>query len=80
MAIFAARCDGGRIPRAESAFPDTPRTMRRQTKVQVLAVLGLCISMYALTVESHLDDDEYEAVHDTLAEMSHIASYSSSSR
>ena len=51
--------------------------MRRQTKVQVLAVLGLCISMYALTVESHLDDDEYEAMCDISAKVSCTAVFSS---
>mmetsp|Transcript_36151 Transcript_36151/g.71863 ORF Transcript_36151/g.71863 Transcript_36151/m.71863 type:complete len:160 (-) Transcript_36151:113-592(-) len=41
--------------------------MHRATKTQILAVLGLVISMYALDVESHMDEDNYEAMCDLAA-------------
>ena len=36
----------------------------RSTKVQLLGALGFCIALYALEVESHLDEDDYEATCD----------------
>lgn len=43
-------------------------TMRRQTKTQALAVLGLFISLYALDVELNMDEDpDYEALCDISA-------------
>lgn len=44
--------------------------MQRKTKVQLLAVVGLLISSYALSVEKHLDDDDYEAMCDISAKVS----------
>ena len=51
--------------------------MRRSTKVQLLAAAGMAISSYALSVESHLDDDSYEAMCDIGAGFSCTAVFSS---
>ena len=44
--------------------------MNRSTKVQVLALLGLGIAFYALSVEAHMDDEGYEALCDISATFS----------
>jgi uncharacterized membrane protein len=44
--------------------------MLRSTKVQVLSIVGLVIAGYALTVESHMDEDGYEAMCDIGASFS----------
>ena len=44
--------------------------MQRQTKTQLLALLGLGIAGYALTVEAHMDEDGYEALCDISATFS----------
>tara|TARA_B110001452_G_scaffold33372_1_gene25874 strand:- start:1825 stop:2319 length:495 start_codon:yes stop_codon:yes gene_type:complete len=51
--------------------------MRRATKVQFLGALGFCIASYALTVEGHLDEDDYEAMCDISATMSCTAVFNS---
>jgi vitamin-K-epoxide reductase (warfarin-sensitive) len=42
----------------------------RSTKTQVLALLGLAIAGYALSVEAHMDEDGYEALCDISAKFS----------
>jgi len=44
--------------------------MHRSSKVAVLAILGAAIASYALSVESHMDEDDYEAMCDISAVMS----------
>jgi len=44
--------------------------MLRSTKTQILAVCGLMIAFYALSVEAHMDDDGYEALCDISATFS----------
>ena len=44
--------------------------MRRSAKVQLLAMLGCGIAGYALTVETHMDDEGYEAMCDIAAKFS----------
>ena len=51
--------------------------MRRSTKVQLLALLGIGIAGYALNVEAHMDDDDYEAMCDIKPGFSCTAVFSS---
>ena len=51
--------------------------MHRATKVKMLGMLGCIIAGYALNVESHLDDDNYEAMCDIGAGFSCTAVFSS---
>lgn len=44
--------------------------MQRSTKVQLLALLGCGIAGYALSVEAHMDDPDYEAMCDIAAKFS----------
>ena len=44
--------------------------MHRSTKVQLLALAGLGIAGYALSVETHMDEDGYEAMCDIAAKFS----------
>ena len=47
-----------------------PVMVRRATKVQCLAMLGCGIAGYALSVEAHMDDPDYEAMCDIAAKFS----------
>ena len=51
--------------------------MHRSTKVQLLALLGCAIAGYALSVEAHMDDEDYEAMCDIAAGFSCTAVFSS---
>ena len=51
--------------------------MRRSLLVQLLAMVGMAIAVYALSVESHLDDDDYEAMCDISAVVSCTAVFKS---
>lgn len=51
--------------------------MRRALKTKLLALLGCAIAGYALSVESHMDDDSYEAMCDFAAGFSCTAVFSS---
>ena len=51
--------------------------MKRSNKVQLLSMLGFAIASYALQVESHLDDDSYEAACDFGAHFSCTEVFSS---
>ena len=44
--------------------------MQRSTKVQLLALIGCGIAGYALSVESHMDEEGYEAMCDFAAKFS----------
>ena len=44
--------------------------MHRSTKVQCLALLGIAIAGYALSVEAHMDEEGYEAMCDFAARFS----------
>ena len=41
--------------------PPKIHTMRRSVKTQLLAIAGIIVACYALSVESHMDDEDYEA-------------------
>ena len=44
--------------------------MHRSSKVQILGVIGICIALYACSVEAHMDEDDYEALCDISAAFS----------